>query len=73
LAAAGAGIGEWIHDMTFYFVGVAIEIQLAYGAWMLVSAVLVAGLGSWYLVRLLRPTGVLAAFPAGQDVARSTS
>ncbi|HEV7199202.1 MAG TPA: ECF transporter S component [Candidatus Limnocylindria bacterium] len=72
LAAAGAGVGEWIHDMTFYFVGVPIEIQLAYGAWMLVSAVLVAGLGSWYLVKLLRPTGVLAAFPAGQDVARST-
>jgi len=67
LAGAGAAIGEWIHDMTFYFVGVDLAIQLTYGAWMLVSGVLIAGLGSWYLLRLLRPTGVLAAFPSGRD------
>jgi len=66
LAAAGASIGEWIHDMTFYFPGVDLSIQLAYGAWMLASGILFAGLGSWYLVRLLRPTGVLDAFPSGR-------
>jgi energy-coupling factor transport system substrate-specific component len=67
LAGAGAAIGEWIHDMTFYFVGVDFAIQLTYGAWMLVSGVIIAGLGSWYLLRLLRPTGVLAAFPSGRS------
>jgi energy-coupling factor transport system substrate-specific component len=73
LAAAGASIGEWIHDMTFYFAGVDLGIQLAYGGWMLVSGVLIAGLGSWYLVRLLRPTGVLAAFPSGRDAPEPAS
>jgi energy-coupling factor transport system substrate-specific component len=55
--------------MTVYFDAVAIEVQLAYGAFMLLSGALVAGVGSWYLVRLLRPTGVLAAFPSGRDTA----
>lgn len=72
LAGAGAAIGEWIHDMYFYFVGVDPAIQLAYGAWMVVSGVLIAGLGSWWLVRILRPTGVLASFPSGRvDPARA--
>ncbi len=67
LAACGAGLGMWFHDMTVYFPGVDLSIQLAYGAFMLLSAAVVAGIGSWYLVRLLRPTGVLAAFPSGGD------
>jgi energy-coupling factor transport system permease protein len=69
LAGAGAAVGEWFHDMTVYFFEVGFEIQLAYGAWMLASGVLIAGLGSWYLLRLLRPTGVLAAFASGRDYA----
>lgn len=67
LAAIGAAVGEWVHDMTVYYPGVDTGLQIAYGAFMLISAVLIAGIGSWYLVRLLRPTGVLAAFPSGQD------
>ena len=34
---------------------------------MLVSAVLLAGLGSWLLVRALAETGVLAPFPSGRS------
>ena len=67
LAGAGAAVGEWFHDMTIYFSEVDLTLQLAYGAWMVLSAVLIAGLGSWYLLKLLRPTGVLAAFPSGRD------
>jgi energy-coupling factor transport system substrate-specific component len=59
--------------MTVYYPTVGIGLQLAYGAFMLISAVLIAGLGSWYLVRLLRPTGVLAAFPSGRDAPESTA
>jgi energy-coupling factor transport system substrate-specific component len=73
LAATGAAAGEWIHDMTVYYPGVDIGLQLAYGAFMLIGAVLIAGLGSWYLVRLLRPTGVLAAFPSGRDTPEPAS
>jgi energy-coupling factor transport system substrate-specific component len=65
LAGAAAAVGEWIHDMAVYFIGFDPAVQLAYGAWMLVSGVLIAGLGSWWLVRMLRPTGVLASFPSG--------
>jgi energy-coupling factor transport system substrate-specific component len=73
LASAGAALGEWIHDMTVYYPTVGIGLQLAYGAFMLISAVLIAGLGSWFLVRLLRPTGVLAAFPSGRDAPEAAS
>jgi len=67
LAGASAAVGEWFHDMTIYYTEVDLTIQLAYGAWMVVSGVLIAGLGSWYLLKLLRPTGVLAMFPSGRD------
>jgi energy-coupling factor transport system substrate-specific component len=59
--------------MTIYYPTVSISLQLAYGAFMLISAILMAGLGSWYLVRLLRPTGVLAAFPSGRDAPEAAS
>jgi energy-coupling factor transport system substrate-specific component len=34
------------------------------------SSAVVAGVGSWLLVRALARTGVLAAFPSGADQAR---
>jgi energy-coupling factor transport system permease protein len=67
LAGAGAAIGEWLHDMPIYYEGVGFELQLAMGAFMLVSGVLIAGLGSWLLVRALARTGVLNAFPSGRE------
>jgi energy-coupling factor transport system substrate-specific component len=70
LAAAGATVGEWFHDMTIYYPGTAFDLQLAYGAFMLVSALAIAGLGSWLLTRALAATGVLAPFPSGQSQPR---
>jgi energy-coupling factor transport system substrate-specific component len=70
LAGAGAAAGEWIHDMTIYYAGTALDVQLAYGAFMLVSAVGIAGLGSWLLTRALAQTGVLAPFPSGRSQRR---
>jgi energy-coupling factor transport system substrate-specific component len=67
LAGCGAAVGMWFHDMTIYFATVGLQVQLAYGAFMLLGGALVAGVGSWLLLRLLRPTGVLAAFPSGRD------
>lgn len=67
LAGAGAAVGEWLHDMAFYYPGVAFNLQLAYGAVMLISAALIAGLGGWVLVRALARTGVLSSFPAGRE------
>ncbi|HEX2194859.1 MAG TPA: ECF transporter S component [Candidatus Limnocylindria bacterium] len=66
LAGAGAAIGEWLHDMPVYYAGTAFEVQLAYGVFMLISGVLIAGLGSWLLVRAIAPTGALGQFEAGR-------
>jgi energy-coupling factor transport system substrate-specific component len=67
LAGAGAAVGEWLHDMPVYYPTTAAEVQLAYGAFMLISGVVIAGAGSWLLVRALAPTGVLGPFAAGRD------
>ena len=42
--------------------------KLAYGGLMIVSGVLVAGVGGWALTRALAVAGGLGAFPAGQEV-----
>ena len=67
LAAGGSAVGEWLHDMPVYYAKTALGVQLGYGLFMLISAVLIAGLGSWLLVRALAQTGVLAPFPSGQS------
>jgi energy-coupling factor transport system substrate-specific component len=67
LAGAGAAVGEWLHDMPFYYAGTAVEVQLGYGLFMLISGVLFAGLGSWLLTRALAGSGVLAPFPSGRS------
>ncbi|MFN2484105.1 MAG: ECF transporter S component [Candidatus Limnocylindria bacterium] len=66
LAGAAAAVGEWLHDVPLYYPGLSFDLQLAIGAFMLASGVVIAGLGSWLLVRSLAQTGVLAAFPSGR-------
>jgi len=66
LAGAAAGIGEWLHDTPLYYPAVSFDVQLALAAFMVVSGALIAGVGSWLLVRSLAQTGVLAAFPSGR-------
>ncbi len=67
LAAVGASVGEWLHDMTIYFPETAFEAQLLYAVFMVISAVLIAGIGSWLLTRALADTGVLAPFASGRS------
>jgi energy-coupling factor transport system substrate-specific component len=67
VAGAGAAVGEWLHDMPVYYAATAFEVQLAYGLFMLISGVLIAGLGSWLLARALARAGVLAPFPSGRS------
>jgi energy-coupling factor transport system substrate-specific component len=67
LAGAGAAIGEWLHDMPIYYPETALGVQLTYGLFMLISGVVIAGAGSWLLVRALAPTGVLSPFAAGRE------
>jgi energy-coupling factor transport system substrate-specific component len=65
-AAAAAAVGEWLHDMPVYFPALDLGQQLVIGVFMVVSAVIIAGIGSWLLMRSLVQTGVLAQFQAGR-------
>jgi len=63
-AAAGAAVGEILHDIPVYYPSVGLGFQLAIALVAIASAVLIAGGGGWWLVRALRRTGVLEAFPS---------
>lgn len=65
LAAAGSAVGEWLHDMYFYYPEAGLMAWLAFLLFMAVSAVAIAGVGSWLLVRSLARAGALVAFPSG--------
>ena len=69
-AAAASAAGAWVHDMAVYYKDVPLPDQLAIGVFMLVSAVLLAGLGSWWLMQVLAQSGVLAQFPSGRQQRR---
>lgn len=66
LVAGGAtAAGAWIHDMPLYYPELALGDQLVIGVFMVISAVLIAGLGSWWLMNALAQAGVLSQFPSG--------
>jgi len=48
------GLGEWAGFVRFY----------------VISAAVIAGVGSYYLTRSLAQTGVLASFPSGRTQSR---
>lgn len=70
LAAALSAVGAWIHDTPLYYAELPLTDQLVIGGFMLVSAVVIAGIGSHWLTRALIATGVLAQFPSGRTQQR---
>lgn len=70
LAGAVAGAAAALLDLVFYYPKWSGSWQLAYTGLLAASAAVVAGLGSWLLVRALARTGVLAPFASGADQAR---
>jgi energy-coupling factor transport system substrate-specific component len=69
-AAALSAVGAWLHDTPLYYAEIGLSAQLVIGAFMLISAVVIAGVGSWWLFRALLQTGVLAQLPAGREQQR---
>jgi len=69
-AAMASAFGAWIHDMVVYYKDLALSDQIAIGGFMLLSAVLLSGLGSWWLMKVLAQSGVLAQFPSGRHQTR---
>lgn len=70
LAAALSALGAWIHDMPLYYADVPLADQLIIGVFMVISALVIAGLGSWWLVQALAQSGALAQFPSGRQQSR---
>jgi energy-coupling factor transport system permease protein len=66
VAGVGAGIGEAVHDIPVYFPTYSGSLQFVIAGLEIVSGALIAGIGGWLLVRSLRKTGALQAFPSGQ-------
>lgn len=67
LAGLGAGVGMAVMDLTFYYAGARPEFAVIYAASAMVSGALLAGGGSWLLVRGLARTGALSRFAAGRE------
>ena len=66
VAAIGTAIAAWVHDTPLYYADIGLGPQLVILAFMVASAIVIAGIGSWLLMRSLVQTGVLAQFPAGR-------
>ena len=66
IAAFGTAIAAWVHDTPLYYADIGLGPQLVILVFMVVSAIVIAGIGSWFLMRSLVQTGVLAQFPAGR-------
>lgn len=64
LAGAGAGVGEALHDLPIYYASFDIPYRAGIFILDVASAAAFAGIGGWLLVRALRRTGALQAFPS---------
>jgi energy-coupling factor transport system substrate-specific component len=67
LAAALAGIGAAIHDIIGYYPDAGVDYWIVFSVALVISGILIAGLGGWLLVRRLARAGVLGEFAAGRD------
>jgi energy-coupling factor transport system permease protein len=65
-AAVASALTAWVHDVALYYLDIGLGPQLAILVFMVVSAIVIAAIGSWLLMRSLVQTGVLAQFPAGR-------
>lgn len=70
LGAALAGVGAAIHDLAIYYPGTGLEFQAVFAGAIVLSGVLIAGVGGWFLMRALVAAGVLGDFAAGRDQRR---
>lgn len=63
VAAVASAAAAWIHDWVLYYPEIAVDLQVARGVAMALSAVVIVAGGSIALVRSLRRAGVLEGFP----------
>jgi energy-coupling factor transport system substrate-specific component len=69
LAGAASGAGMAINDFINSYAGATVAFKASYGISAVVSGAIIAGVGSWLLVRALARTGALSRFAAGRETA----
>ena len=67
VAGALAAVAAALHDIPIYYPDTGLDFQLVFAAALVLSGVLVAGIGAWLLLRALVGTGVLRDFAVGRD------
>lgn len=67
VAGAAAGLAGALLDLASFYTDWGGDWQILYVVLVMISAALIAGLGSWLLLRALVATGVLSAFEAGGE------
>ena len=59
---------EWLYEISAYFADWSWTWKLAYLPFMVVSGIVIAGIGGWALTTALAKAGALNPFPPGQEV-----
>jgi len=70
LAGAVAGLALGLNDTFLWYAGLDVAFKVVYVVSAIVSGAVIAGLGSWFIVRALAATGVLSSFAAGREHSR---
>ncbi|AQT81294.1 hypothetical protein B1R94_21615 [Mycolicibacterium litorale] len=70
LAGAVSGLALAINDLILWYPGVTNTFRLVYLVGSIASGLVIAGIGSFYLVRALARSGALSRFAAGREVAQ---
>lgn len=66
LAGAAAGLAMAVNDIVGYYLASGAAFQAVYTISGVISGAVIAGLGSWFIVRGLAKTGALSRFASGR-------
>lgn len=67
-AGATAGLALAINDLILWYPGSATTFAVIYTVSAIISGAVIAGVGSWFVVRALAKTGALSRFASGRTV-----
>ena len=67
LAGAASGASMAVNDFLNTYAGATLAFKASYGISAIVSGAIIAGVGSWLLVRALARTGALSRFASGRQ------
>jgi energy-coupling factor transport system substrate-specific component len=70
VASAVMAVGAWLHDTPLYYPDLPLTDQLVILVFMIISAAILAGVGSWWLLQALAQSGVLSQFTSGRTQTR---